>query len=643
MKSASVKMSSAADKLRFEVHSHLSGRPGPSSTTGADGSVQKWYLKANHYVELTRWTNALKASIEWSHRNASPVRGAHSQQASSINDSSDALSHRPGSVDGSSLRTHGTLSKKRQSAPYQHSQQESSRRSMGSLADEDDAGPAHEREEDEESFESSSRSAQSGNVPPHTGVVDVHANGNATQLDSTAGLVSALVANKGAGLSSRKQEELHKELTESVATAQEMFLAYKRMVDEREEWWKEKIDKERERAGVWQESLQIAAKEGEELEQELRKRGRGRGRRRSLSTSAWTLADAGGGSTIRVPKNAKRPDVSAVPPSHDGLPETKAPPPASLLLSTLAPAPPAGAEQTGSKMIVPPPSIFAPQPGVPSPTGEDADTDEEDEFFDAIESNTLPMVVPQTMQASPLSEKDLPPGIDLAMYDSYAHLRDRLPISADNRPPVSLWAVLKNSIGKDLTKISFPVFFNEPTSMLQRMAEDMEFSECLDAAAVEPDQYRRIAFVAAFAMSNYSSTIGRIAKPFNPMLGETFEYVRHDRRYRYVSEQVSHHPPMSACWAQSPIWNYYGEVCLTREDVKHPDSSNRSMRKTSSWARVSKSGRRASPMQRSSLATHRTKAGVPWARSPNTTRGRKSPQMCLVSFSARLPSTIMAT
>jgi oxysterol-binding protein 1 len=46
----------------------------------------------------------------------------------------------------------------------------------------------------------------------------------------------------------------------------------------------------------------------------------------------------------------------------------------------------------------------------------------------------------------------------------------------------------------------------------------MEFSECLDAAVNERDPHRRIAFVAAFAMSNYSSTIGRIAKPFNPML-----------------------------------------------------------------------------------------------------------------------------
>ena len=36
--------------------------------------------------------------------------------------------------------------------------------------------------------------------------------------------------------------------------------------------------------------------------------------------------------------------------------------------------------------------------------------------------------------------------------------------------------------------------------------------------------------------------------------------MRHDKQYRYVSEQVSHHPPISACWAESPTWRYYGEV-----------------------------------------------------------------------------------
>lgn len=41
---------------------------------------------------------------------------------------------------------------------------------------------------------------------------------------------------------------------------------------------------------------------------------------------------------------------------------------------------------------------------------------------------------------------------------------------------------------------------------------------------------------------------------------ETFEYVRLDKEYRYMSEQVSHHPPISACYAEAPSWRYYGEV-----------------------------------------------------------------------------------
>lgn len=50
-------------------------------------------------------------------------------------------------------------------------------------------------------------------------------------------------------------------------------------------------------------------------------------------------------------------------------------------------------------------------------------------------------------------------------------------------------------------------------------------SSAVDVAAQERDSHRRIAFVAAFAMSNYSSTIGRIAKPFNPMLvSKTFRF-----------------------------------------------------------------------------------------------------------------------
>jgi oxysterol-binding protein 1 len=112
-------------------------------------------------------------------------------------------------------------------------------------------------------------------------------------------------------------------------------------------------------------------------------------------------------------------------------------------------------------------------------------------------------------------------------------------------------------IGKDMTKMTLPVSFNEPTSLLQRVAEDMEYADLLDIAADRTDSTERMVYVAAFAASEYASTIGRVAKPFNPLLGETYEYVRPDKHYRFFIEQVSHHPPIGAAWAESPKWEYY--------------------------------------------------------------------------------------
>lgn len=221
----------------------------------------------------------------------------------------------------------------------------------------------------------------------------------------------------------------------------------------------------------------------------------------------------------------------------------------------------------------------------------DDSEDDDDEFFDAIETGTIPNLRtfdtisnpqgpgsrPATPMQSPAATEPKEPSLGQVLavrqakkgtvesylsrqsLEPYNHVRHRLPIDDDKRPSVSLWGILKSSIGKDLTKISFPVNFNECTSMLQRMAEDMEYDACLTVAANEQDSLKRLAFVAAFAMSNYSSTIGRIAKPFNPMLSQSFEYAV-PNRYRYISEQVSHHPPISACYCEAPAWRYFGEV-----------------------------------------------------------------------------------
>lgn len=45
--------------------------------------------------------------------------------------------------------------------------------------------------------------------------------------------------------------------------------------------------------------------------------------------------------------------------------------------------------------------------------------------------------------------------------------------------------------------------------------------------------------IAAFAASGYASTYFRAgSKPFNPVLGETYECIREDKGFRFFSEQV---------------------------------------------------------------------------------------------------------
>lgn len=73
----------------------------------------------------------------------------------------------------------------------------------------------------------------------------------------------------------------------------------------------------------------------------------------------------------------------------------------------------------------------------------------------------------------------------------------------------------------------------------------MEFSHILDVAAKEQDPIRRMALAGLFFAINVTTIEKFPAKPFNPMLGETYEYVI-PGKCTYLAEQVSHHPPISA-------------------------------------------------------------------------------------------------
>lgn len=59
----------------------------------------------------------------------------------------------------------------------------------------------------------------------------------------------------------------------------------------------------------------------------------------------------------------------------------------------------------------------------------------------------------------------------------------------------NIWSVLKNCIGKELSKITMPVVFNEPLSFLQRMAEYMEYAHLLRVAAQQDNSLSRLQYV----------------------------------------------------------------------------------------------------------------------------------------------------
>jgi hypothetical protein len=128
--------------------------------------------------------------------------------------------------------------------------------------------------------------------------------------------------------------------------------------------------------------------------------------------------------------------------------------------------------------------------------------------------------------------------------------------------PPSLIGFLRKNVGKDLSTISMPVSSNEPVSLLQRTAEQLEYAQILDTAASHKNPNHRLLHMTAFAVSQFSSSRAKeraIRKPFNPMLGETFELVRTEKEvpggFRLLVEKVSHRPVQMAIQADAANWS----------------------------------------------------------------------------------------
>lgn len=483
MKTAILKPSLGTDRLRFEVH---------STPSRGHQSVQKWYMKANHPVEASRWTQAIGKSIEWYKRDSSPTTDSEGRRKSAESDSSGLKSmdsqlhaplHTPGRFSGTLLRKGRHVFDDQASATSSKVDLDGDGNNPVEPLIEDasphlhQAGDAQEATEgdgdNEEWAEDSSGAESTSRAPPHDAGFELHGNSTAAQVELTAQLLSNLAPPPEAGA---RERELNVAVKQSFAVVQGMLNEYVQMVREREEWWMRQLGKERRRQKFWEESLATVVKEGETLERELRVRSRRRGSRffdASVSEGKGTvkhrpsILGAPAAATVSEEQGQTEyfPIQSAehiVPveagvrrtPTRSGTQDTVTKAPAMLQATTPAP-------------LISPPNVLARLTTKYADEADDADTDDEDEFFDAIESGTLPNLIVSEALTNPVHDlRKLP--FEIEQYAGYKQLRTALNLS-EERPSTSLWSVLKHSIGKDLTKISFPVFFNEPTSMLQRM------------------------------------------------------------------------------------------------------------------------------------------------------------------------------
>ncbi|XP_021913454.1 oxysterol-binding protein-related protein 1-like [Zootermopsis nevadensis] len=211
----------------------------------------------------------------------------------------------------------------------------------------------------------------------------------------------------------------------------------------------------------------------------------------------------------------------------------------------------------------------------------------DDEFYDAFEadsdSDTLVTAVSPTSDSDTLVSFPSPASSCGTLVSAGGHAyrcardnsakpaltrrhvgRHELPVPMFSRNDFSIWSVLKNCIGKELSKITMPVIFNEPLSFLQRMVEYMEYAHLLRRAAEEADPIYRMQ--VTFLLENPKERdhlkdlgIDSIKMVLGVVVWVSLRIVTIGRLL-VVCEQVSHHPPVSAFHADCKDFIFHGSI-----------------------------------------------------------------------------------
>ncbi|KAK5131088.1 hypothetical protein LTR08_001306 [Meristemomyces frigidus] len=140
-------------------------------------------------------------------------------------------------------------------------------------------------------------------------------------------------------------------------------------------------------------------------------------------------------------------------------------------------------------------------------------------------------------------------------------------VPASSRGSWSSFLKSMASFNGDLSSMTAPAFILSTTSLTEFSAYWAEMPRLLVAPSKEPDPQKRAMLVLRWFLSTlkqqYASRnekLGSEKKPLNPFLGELFmgSWEDEEGTTQLVSEQVSHHPPVTAY----SIWNKNNGVRL---------------------------------------------------------------------------------
>ena len=120
--------------------------------------------------------------------------------------------------------------------------------------------------------------------------------------------------------------------------------------------------------------------------------------------------------------------------------------------------------------------------------------------------------------------------------------------------------MIKDIVTNYTKKLPSPVYFNEPLSMGEKQCEKFKYMDLLIKAGNESSKEMQMCYISSFLIGEIFLNIGRSLKPFNPIIGETYEFFDNERKFRYYSEQVSHKPQVTAYIAETPEFAYYGDT-----------------------------------------------------------------------------------